>query len=60
VFLPFITQCFQYFKDALPEEWEKDKDNGILVLNNTIHALIRVFNDILNYLVKVGKVNPLV
>lgn len=56
VFLPFLTQCFGYIRDNATVEWEKE--NSVLVINNTIHALIRIFNDILNYLIKLKKVNP--
>lgn len=59
ILLPFITQCFKYFKDNVSEEWEKgDRDQGVLTINNSIHALIRVFNDIVNHLIALKKVSP--
>jgi DNA sulfur modification protein DndB len=59
ILLPFLIDCFQYFKDELPEEWHlSDPNLGILTINNTIHALIRVINDIVNYLISSKKINP--
>lgn len=59
IFLPFITQCFIYFKDNNSEEWQKgDSNQGILTINSSIHALIRVFNDIVNHLITLNKINP--
>ncbi len=59
ILLPFIMGCFQYFKEQLPEEWDQgDANLGILTINNTIHALIRIINDIVDYLVVNKKINP--
>ncbi|MCM3701918.1 DGQHR domain-containing protein [Paenibacillus macerans] len=59
IFMPFIIQCFAFFKSNLPEEWEKGEDvKGILVSNNSIHALINIFNDVVNHLIHVKKINP--
>jgi DNA sulfur modification protein DndB len=60
ILLPFIIRCFEYFKDNLPEEWAKsDNQQGILVSNNSTHALIRIFNDIVNYLITQKKIDPI-
>lgn len=59
ILLPFLIECFQYFKTELPEEWERgDTESGVLTINNTIHALIRIINDIVDYLVQNNKLNP--
>lgn len=59
ILLPFITHCLNYFKEHSPEEWEKgDANLGILTINNSIHALLRIINDILNHLIDLNKVNP--
>lgn len=56
---PYLVECFNYFKDELPEEWERDeKELGILTVNNTIHALIRILNDIVNHLIKKQCIDP--
>ena len=58
ILLPFIEECFNYFKSELPDEWEKgDANLGVLTINNTIHALIRIINDIVDYLVQTKKIN---
>lgn len=59
VLLPFLADVFQYLKNELPDEWEQgDANNGILTINNTIHALIRTINDIVDHLVATSKINP--
>ena len=59
VLLPFLIDVFQHFKNELPDEWEQgDSNNGILTINNTIHALIRTINDIIDHLVITSKINP--
>lgn len=58
-FQPFIEGCFEYIKTKATTEWEKGK-TGNLTTNRGIYALIRVCDDIINYLVAENKVNPLV
>ena len=59
VLLPFLKDAFQYFRNELPDEWELgDSDQGILTINNTIHALLRILNDIIEFLVGKEKINP--
>lgn len=59
ILLPFITRCFDFFKENLPEEWDKgDTNQGFLTINNTIHALVRIFNDIVNHLIFKKEINP--
>ena len=59
VLLPFLLEAFQYFRNELPEEWERgDSDSGVLTINNSIHALLRILNDIIDYLVLTKKINP--
>ena len=59
VLLPFLMEAFQYFKNELPEEWELgDANSGVLTINNTIHALLRILNDIIDFLIERDKINP--
>lgn len=59
VLLPFLMEVFQYFRNELPEEWERgDADLGVLTINNTIHALLRILNDIIDFLITKEKINP--
>ncbi len=59
VLLPFIMNCFECFRENLREEWENgDGNHGVLSINNSIHALIRVFNDIVNHLIHDSKIHP--
>lgn len=52
-------EAFQYFKNELPEEWELgDANSGVLTINNTIHALLRILNDIIDFLIERDKINP--
>jgi len=55
-FLPFLQGCFFYFKNNCSMEWEKE--DSAIVINNSIHPLIRIFNDILNHLLKQELVDP--
>lgn len=57
--LPFLMEAFQYFRSELPEEWELgDTKQGILTINNTVHALLRILNDIVDFLITSKKINP--
>lgn len=59
ILLPFLMEAFQYFRSELPEEWELgDSNQGILTINNTIHALLRILNDIVDFLIENKKINP--
>lgn len=59
ILLPFLMEAFQYFRNELPEEWELgDANQGILTINNTIHALLRILNDIVDFLITNKKINP--
>lgn len=59
IFLPFITQCFNYFKEGAPEEWEKDESNSsVLTNNNSINAIIRIINDVVNHLKPLKHIDP--
>lgn len=57
ILLPFLVECFSYLKENLSQEWEKG-DSGVLVINSSVHALIRIFNDIINHLISFDKINP--
>lgn len=59
ILLPFLMEAFQYFRSELPEEWELgDSNQGVLTINNTIHALLRILNDIIDFLIANNKINP--
>lgn len=60
ILYPFLVNCFDYFKERLPDEWEKgERDLGVLSINISIQALIRVFNDIVNHLIAQNKIDPI-
>ena len=51
----YIFGCFDYVKELLPEEWDKNpKHDGIILFNNAIGGFIRLFNDIAIELIKAG------
>ena len=51
----YLFGCFQYIKELLPEEWEKNpKQDGIVLFNNAIGGFIRLFNDIAVELINSG------
>ena len=55
----FLEKCLLYVKQNSTEEWEKGSaDNGILTINNGISGLIRVINDIVNYLIETQTIKP--
>ena len=56
---PFLEACLRYIKSEAPSEWERgDSDNGMLTMNRGIQAVIRVINDIVNYLVERKDITP--
>lgn len=51
----YLFGCFDYVRELLPEEWEKNpKQEGIILFNNAIGGFIRLFSDIAIELIKVG------
>ncbi|MBP5435780.1 DGQHR domain-containing protein [bacterium] len=57
----FIEYCLEYVKQNTLAEWEKGSSgNGILTINNGIGGLIRVINDIANYLIDNQTIRPTV
>lgn len=51
----YIFGCFNYLKELLPEEWEKNpKQDGIILFNNAIGGFIRLFDDIALKLIEDG------
>ncbi|SDX55040.1 DGQHR domain-containing protein [Paenibacillus sp. CF384] len=59
VLYPFISHCLSYIKEGAEEEWENDEPKRIILTNNnSINALIRIMNDIVNHLIKLNKINP--
>lgn len=58
-FYPFLKRCFEYIKENLPDEWGKgESEDGYLTINAGIENLIRIFNDIVDHLISLGKINP--
>lgn len=56
----FLELCLSHLKDEIPTEWDKgSEDNGILTINNGIGGVIRTINDIANFLIDRGEINPL-
>lgn len=45
--LPFLIKCFSCIATHCEEEWNKGS-NGFITINNTIYAIIRIINDIVN------------
>lgn len=59
LFYPFIEKCLLYIRNKSLNEWNKgDKDNGMIVMNRGIQAVIRVIDDIVNMLVEKGIISP--
>ncbi len=51
----FIFGCLNYLRTILPEEWNKNpKKDGMLLFNNAIGGLIRLFGDIATELINKG------
>lgn len=51
----YIFGCLSYLRETLPEEWEKNpKKDGMLLFNNAIGGLIRLFGDIATELINKG------
>ncbi len=58
-FFPFIQGCFLYIKNGLRADWELgESNNGYLSINAGIENLIRIFNDIVDHLVKSNNLKP--
>lgn len=56
---PFLEECLRYVKEASPDEWNRgDSNEGMLTMNRGIQAVIRVINDIVNYLVDKKEISP--
>ena len=51
LFYPFIEKCLEYIKESCLEEWDKgDQNSGMITMNRGIQAIIRVLNDIIDFL----------
>lgn len=56
---PFLESCLCYVKDSAQDEWERgDSNDGMLTMNRGIQAVIRVINDIVDYLVDRKEMTP--
>ena len=59
LFYPFLEECLKYIKLHTAEEWEKtDKDGTMITMNRGIQAIIRVINDIVDYLISTDSIDP--
>jgi len=57
--LLLLTECFDYIKKCIPEEWNKgESDDSFLTINAGIESLIRIFSDIVDHLSKSEKIKP--
>lgn len=55
----FLTGCFKYVQENLPQEWKQGKDNnGYLTINAGIISLLRIFNDITDTIVNKKGLDP--
>ena len=51
--------AFEYFKTSLPGEWDVgEAEQGILTNNTGINALLRVFSDVLEYVIDETGMHP--
>ncbi|MFR2738320.1 MAG: DGQHR domain-containing protein [[Clostridium] innocuum] len=57
-FFPILNDFFICVKEEMPEEWNRN-DQGILTTNIGIFALIKVFDDIIDFLHNSEGYNPL-
>lgn len=49
----FLNACFHFFESEIADQWEKGSaEGGFITMNLGISSLIRVFNDLLDYLEK--------
>lgn len=48
----FIEGCFVFIKEHLSDEWDIQNDRKVLTTNNSIFAIIRLLNDIVNHIVE--------
>jgi len=54
-------EYFGYFQTQFEDEWSRlPKDGGLLTINDGITALIALFGDIVDHMVKHGEISPLV
>lgn len=52
ILYPFLLMYLNYIAEQSSNEWNKgDNDNGILSINVGIYSLIKISNDIINYLI---------
>ncbi len=56
--VPYLKSCFNYLKNNLSEEiWEKGEE-GIVLINKGVYAIIMVISDIINHLSENKYINP--
>jgi len=56
-----LSSFFHYMATGYEGEWNRlQKDGGLLTINDGITALIMVFGDVVNHLVKTDQIKPLI
>lgn len=55
-----LSAYFRRIASDLPNEWERlPKDNGLLTINDGVTALIGIFGDIVDHMIKRDEIKPL-
>lgn len=55
----FFNECFKFIEKQLPGQWELGKgDGGFIAMNIGVTAIIRVLDDILDFIVEFENVDP--
>lgn len=56
---PFLIECFNYFRDSLPDEWEAGEGGqGVLTNNTGVNALLRILSDVLDHVARETDIQP--
>lgn len=59
LFYPFIEETLRYVKKYTEDEWNKsDKEGGMITINRGIQAIIRLINDVVNFLIENKRIDP--
>lgn len=58
VLVPFLEESFRYFMEALPGQADVGLgEGGFVFINNGVESLVRIFSDVVDYLVRREGVN---
>ena len=58
LFYPFLESCLLFIKANSPDEWVKNDNDGLIVINRGIQAIIRVIDDLITHLIETDDLNP--